>query len=826
LPPPEVRVPGERPGEFVPLPPSGRREPPPRGDDGFGPSEPPERPTGRPEPRPDDLVFEVDPRAGSVHPVPEGEDRLVVVMRGNPRLRGFAHTRPDGSRVPPFTLKANTIVAWIDRKHSRVMDVFRGLGRNGEAAPPPAEDDDRDVAWVLQDAVLGLYAEGAAELVFGDLAWRSDQLYVEPRTFKALFIEPQFDGNAYGADTEGERLPLHIRARRMRVVAKGTAVFDDAQVSTDRASDAFTLEVRRLTVEELDEEMEATGPRTDFLGFRSISAQTYRAQGTVLRGERVPLLYWPDAEFGLPEGESFPVRFKGADWGQRSSWGIFGFVGVGAPLGPSDDPILDWIVNVGGYTERGPAAWLDLLWEHRIARGRARGWGVWDFDGEDRNGFMASETYRWLVEFENRSILSDRLSVDAEFNTFADRGVNLEFFEADQLQHKNRESYVRPRYEYETLVTTLTAKWHQRDFVTETTELPQLAIWGTSIPLYVPPTRGGPAVDLSTVTQGGYLERRFDDVLATPDYAAWRMLTDTRVNLSFDVGDLRFTSFAGTGLSSYQNRTDGPDVNRAALLAGGNANLQIHRDWNARGGIFQLDRLRHVVDLDAGYFGRFFDTASPDEVPFFDRFEYERERSQINVRMRNRLQTRDAESGGLRNLMDLELSYEGYMDDEGPFLQTAPGIFQAVGVGQPRRGFYLAGELLVDLDGYQVDRSFLSAGAKPLPTLAVFTGIRYVRHVSAAPIVDLSWRWSEKYGLRFLESYDFRTNENRARLVFRRHGPDHIWVFGVNQRGDEFGVTLNFEPTIGGGPRGELGVGGALSGFNDEPDLDPWGAFP
>ena len=92
---------------------------------------------------------------------------------------------------------------------------------------------------------------------------------------------------------------------------------------------------------------------------------------------------------------------------------------------------------------------------------------------------------------------------------------------------------------------------------------------------------------------------------------------------------------------------------------------------------------------------------------------------------------------------------------------------------------------------------------------------------SVAPLIDVAWRWSEKYGVRLVESYDFRQAQNRLRVTFRRYSPDHVWVFGVNQRGGEAPeFQISFEPTLG-GPRP-----GDLSSFNDEPSLDPWGAFP
>ena len=86
--------------------------------------------------------------------------------------------------------------------------------------------------------------------------------------------------------------------------------------------------------------------------------------------------------------------------------------------------------------------------------------------------------------------------------------------------------------------------------------------------------------------------------------------------------------------------------------------------------------------------------------------------------------------------------------------------------------------------------------------------------------MDLSWRWSEKYGFRWLQQYDFKNDENRTRFVLGRYSADHAWFFGVSYRGrDDVGLEFNFTPTVGtGGRRGRMM-------FNDQPDLDTWGLF-
>src|SRR5207244_10146637 len=122
--------------------------------------------------------------------------------------------------------------------------------------------------------------------------------------------------------------------------------------------------------------------------------------------------------------------------------------------------------------------------------------------------------------------------------------------------------------------------------------------------------------------------RRFDDLLPDADYEAWRVDLNERIYAPFDLGDVRVSPFVGFHGTGYYDRTDGgPDVTRAAMEAGIRADLQLHRDFDVYGGCWALDGLRHVIDLDAGFFSRFLDDHGAQDVPFFDRLEPDQTRS-------------------------------------------------------------------------------------------------------------------------------------------------------------------------------------------------------
>ncbi|MCB9825669.1 MAG: hypothetical protein H6806_12425 [Planctomycetes bacterium] len=790
------------------------------------PERPPVRPVVRDEPEPGEVSFQVARPGGLMRlyrDEVEPETRRIVVMVGTPRIVRPAHERVDdqGRRrhVEELVVKANAIVAWVDRRGFPGVDAYGGLDLAADEPRPQAEAQAGfpmgKTASVIPEFLLGIYAEGAVELTFGDQRFTAESLYLDPHAFRGLLVNPRVDGRAKGIEQAGEEgLPLHLRARLGRLEARGLTVFEDAEVTTSRSDDRIALQVETLRVEEFAERYGADGAeRPHFVGFQARSTQRYEGRGITVRGERLPLVRVGEAAFGLSDAtEGFPTLIRGVRAGSRNHLGRYGFVELGGAAGPREDPIGEWYVELGGYTKRGPALLPGFRWDRRHAErglrstGRLDGFLLFEQEDEDRTGYRPGDV-RHRLTLESRTWLSDDLTMDVEVNDFSDRGVNNEFFERDDLEHKDRESYARLRWAPErpgTFVGTLTGKWHQRGFVTETLEEPVAGLWVQSLPVIVPWRRGDLGVDLTSESSAGRYRRTYDDRLGLEDEAAWRFASTTRLNGRLMAGDVilsGYTGIAADHLTDIEGAGAARETTRTAFEAGVRAHLQMHRTWCwERGGCMGLDGLRHVMDYEVGYAAR---EGGGDDVrtPWFDRREALVDQEALLAETRQRWQTR-REDGSTRDLVDLRLAVAVWLDDRGPYGREAPGVFQAELRGEPFPDVFVRGDLDMDLDGRVASASTAAEwrtrwGDGPL---RLSGGYRYVEDVSSAFTAEMGYSFSPRYSFEILSHFDVDDGETLHRLMFHRTSIDHLISFGIELRDGSPQLELTFSPAIGGRP--------------------------
>ncbi len=766
------------------------------------------------------ISLETDPEMhGTVETFPVDDATVALVMVGNPVIRG-----------DDFVIKADTLVVWLDRTKN---SAFLGFGappvggapsgaaaKDGKPGPPGPDGAAGSASTsVMPEAVIAIYAVGSVDLQSGDIAFRASELYVNDRRRRALLIEPRFDASTSIGESQ-KPIPIHVRAATMRTLADGYTAFEDAETTTARSNDRITLEIRVLTMEEYGQAL--AGKKPTLLGFKTAGSQRFGAHSIVGRAERLPLAYVPDAEFGGENGlADFPVRIRHLTAGSRSSFGRWGFLGVGSRQEVGDHAYVDWTANAVGYTKRGLGLGGELAWKvlgdprsgPPTLAGKLETFGLYDLTGEDRSGYRAGEGFRGKFELENRWEATRSLRVDTELNAFTDRGFNREYFESDDKTHKDRETYARLRFMEGGTAATLTQGFHVRDFQTETIDQPTVGLWSESLPLG---ETSGPvhlAFDLSSQATLSRLARRFDTAQPDEDYGALRADVTERVYAPFDVGDVRVSPFVGVRVTGYFDRDDGgDDVTRTALEAGVRANLQLHRDYEALGGPWKLDGLRHVIDFDVGTYTRAFDDVTPADVPYFDRVDQEEDRNEVYVEMRQRL--RDAPRDG-RQVGRARAAQRDPRRPPGQGVLLA-GRRRALRAPRPRASSrsggwrrscpgkaWLSGQSVASFEGATFQHSSIGVQYAPSDTFGAAVGVRHVKQEVLAPWFDVYGRWNEKWGARLSAIRDFDSSHGADfRLGMLRFSEDHDFGFGITVKDDgrDVGVFFAFHPAIGGEP--------------------------
>jgi hypothetical protein len=228
-----------------------------------------------------------------------------------------------------------------------------------------------------------------------------------------------------------------------------------------------------------------------------------------------------------------------------------------------------------------------------------------------------------------------------------------------------------------------------------------------------------------------------------------------------------------------------------------------------------------VIDLDVGAWGRFGDSVEADEVPFFDRLDEVEDRTQVDVQVRSRLETRRVVTEGKaqrRNatLADVLLRVSLWPEEKGPYLQRGTGEAELRWMAEllPERMWW-RGEGVSSLDRPGVLHASTGVAWTPSLDLHVSGGIRYVRDETFGPITEVYWRYAPKWGFRSSLFVDFeRSADPRFKLSLYRYSEDHFFEVGATIRdgGDDVSFVFNFLPAIGGIPISEP--------FDPRSDLD------
>ena len=140
-----------------------------------------------------------------------------------------------------------------------------------------------------------------------------------------------------------------------------------------------------------------------------------------------------------------------------------------------------------------------------------------------------------------------------------------------------------------------------------------------------------------------------------------RVDLDTLLEYPFLAGPVKLTPFAGLRTTYYEyDLARNPDQQRTGFTYGGEVSMQLSRNYDCRGGFFELDGLRHVIVPSIEYRQTTGVNLHPEELFQYDPVDaLRRLRRPSTFELRNLLQTvrhRKGEAGAASTRSSISIS--------------------------------------------------------------------------------------------------------------------------------------------------------------------------
>ena len=594
-------------------------------------TQPTTEPTSRPV-RPPGPPLTFNAARVSTEMTPEG--RVALVLSGDEKASDvlLVQTRPDGSRVQ---LQANRVVIFSYLTDARQLMQ----GRLGQL------DADRDVDAAYLEGDVRINVTPALPNL-PEQSLRASRVVYEFATDRAVLTDVllhSYDPNAPA--------PLSVRARTMRQLGANTYEADGASITTSNFNTpAIALSASKVTVRQADTGDPRIGTRTSFVA-NNVTPRIYG----------LPVFWLPRVWGSTSEGGGVPLRdvslssSSGFGVGLETQWGLFETLGLRPPEGTDASYRLDY------FTKRGPAFGFDTHYAGGAVNestlqpwscaGDFTAYGVYD-EGVDRLGkrrgsisFEDDPQFRGRVRWDHQQFLTDGWQVQARLGYTSDgtfleewfrnefrngqpldtslyvkRSIGSEFFSvygnvdlnnvatvADQLQEVNVGD---GGFRNPLIVERLPEVTYQRLGDSLADDRLTLMSNNSLAGLHFSESYAG-LQELGLGNRGGTPE--IDESFAgIPSYGytgytdAYVVRGDFRQEVSMPLGDDRFR-IVPYGVVRYTAYSDAPDASfrdRILVGTGIRSSTQFHKTYdNARSKLFDVDRVRHIIEPQMNLFG-------------------------------------------------------------------------------------------------------------------------------------------------------------------------------------------------------------------------------
>ncbi len=691
-------------------------------------------------------------------------------------------------RVGELDLRADTAVVWL-APGAQIEDLA--------SRPKPVSTTANDWSRIVRDYVREIYVDGTVIVRQGEETTVASAAYFDFVHDRGVVLDA---ATTYSIPRPGRSdLRLNVRAEELRVLAADRLEAIGVQATTC----TFGHPHYHVAIEKL-ELLRKTGqiraPRVgEQPSSRPTSGFVYTAKDPTLKIGSTSVFWFPDvsADTTDPNNLGF-AALQDLRIGSSGRYGAYAGLTVGSDIFANGERWGTWAVLGDWRSSRGFGGGVDLTWRTPDYEGRLNTYYQRDH-GEDRLYGRPDTKNRDRVSFTHRHWLPWDVRLDLEVNDFSDRAFLPTYYESEYRNEKPPETYAylfRPGFNSATtaLFSTRLNDWETGTFYEPRADWTLVAEPIAEIaesPLY-----------FTARAEVAQVTRKFDDLLAINDISTARIDVDTLLEYPFTLDRIKVTPFAGLRTTYYEEDLLGnTDRVRTGLTFGAEVSLQAWKIFEADGGLFGLDGLRHIMRPSIRYQRITGVNVSPNDLAYYDTTDSLDNTDEVRFELRNLFQTHRKRNGEtvVDDFADLRLE-----------LTWRPGNASLPGSVAPEWGPLYSDNVFrfsdriefltdfeVDVENGWIPRVNAAVGYKFSDAFKTYAGVRHFSTQWDVVFGQINWQASDKWLVRGYGDYDFNDGRGIENVVaLTRLGDDAVFSleFRANYARDDIGVNLVFSP--------------------------------
>lgn len=642
--------------------------------------------------------------------------------------------------------------------------------------------------------IIEIYAEGHVHLSQKEEVTECEAVFFDLVHERGIVVDPRV---RFNVPTEKEPIHLIISADELRVLSQVQSELIGARIS----SCPFGNPHYHVASEKVDLYRARAAQRGQNRPSDEEPATLYytATDNSLYSGSSFPIMWIPDFSGNTSNRRLIPY-LKAATIGSSSQFGRHLGVKLGDDLTSKDHTKWgSWDVDLDWLSKRGAGVGVDFGYVQTCTKGDIK--VAYQRDkGTDLFYGPPPSKNRWRLSYQHRTYLTPDFQLDLEANFFSDRGYYPTFFESEFKGDKPPETYAYMKRAFRDSAVTGLVSVRTNDWETMTEFHPKFTYDLVTDPLV---QIGDDPLYLTARAELSHMQLLTDKDLHVGGVQTWRADLDTLLEYPFLLGSVKMTPFAGLRETYYQYViAQDPDQTRTGFTYGGEASMQLSRNYGCVGGFFDLDGLRHVIRPSLTYRRTTGVDLRPNELHFFDAADTFDDTETITMEVRNLFQTvrhRKGQPATTDEILDVDLEMNYYPDPRGLNGGRVWGNLMADAILRFSDSLQFVTDFQWNPNTNDLEDFNVAVGYAPSPKFQAYTGYRHFDDLYDLVYAQANYRLSEKWLLRGYASYDLHTNlaaEND--LYITRIG--HDWAFSLvlhaDYLQDDFSVNIALEPRV------------------------------